>query len=211
MWHIEGTRHFRTCIKTLQRNSLRSASFLEWNNKLRRAVPMKSSDWRYLVFKLFALFSTIITQPILLLWCYEVNKSVTGSVTLVSKYASIISAFVAFTVLPYLWFFAKELNSQKFVTYFHEILNLDKRLNVYILLKLMVTKSKYHPKNLATVTTIANLGTFMVNYTAPAFIVWLSVTNNSPFNGFILHHRTILFYLYYSILFYIRHQQLSKL
>ncbi|OXA47806.1 hypothetical protein Fcan01_16841 [Folsomia candida] len=187
MWHIEGTRHFRTCIKTLQRNSLRSVFFLEWNSKLGKAVPMKSSNWQYRGFKLFALFSTIITQPILLVWCYQANKSVTGSVTLVSKYASVMSAFIAFTVLPYLRFFAKESNSRKFVTYFHEILNLDKRLTVYILLKLMVTKSKYRPRKLDTVTKIANLGTFTMNYIAPAFIIWASVTNNSPFNGFILH------------------------
>lgn len=127
MWHVEGTRHFRACIASIKLNSLRSTYFLEWDSKVGNAIPKKSSSRQYRAFQSFTLISTLIVQPIFFLRCYQISKSPPGSVTLIAYYINVIGTILALVALPLLWFFAKESNLQKFVTCFHEVLNLDKR------------------------------------------------------------------------------------
>ncbi|OXA48038.1 hypothetical protein Fcan01_16991 [Folsomia candida] len=127
MWHIEGTRHFRACITFIKLNSLGSTYFLEWDSKDGKAIPIKSSSRQYRAFQSFTLISTLITQPIFFIRCYQIAKSPPGSVTLISYYVNIIGTIVTLAVLPLLWFFSKKSNLQKFVTCFHAVRNLDKR------------------------------------------------------------------------------------
>lgn len=145
MWHIEGTRHFRACITFIKLNSLGSTYFLEWDSKDGKAIPIKSSSRQYRAFQSFTLISTLITQPIFFIRCYQIAKSPPGSVTLISYYVNIIGTIVTLAVLPLLWFFSKKSNLQKFVTCFHAVRNLDKRFYGKLVLSALLVLQFINP------------------------------------------------------------------
>lgn len=127
MWHLIGTRQFEVCIKSIHRNSLRCAYFLQWEGKEGKAVPIKSYSRKYQGFQCYAVFCTLIILPVYFLRWYQILTASPGSITVIQYYACVVGTIMMLVGLPFLWFFSKKSNLRKFVTYFHEVLNLDKR------------------------------------------------------------------------------------
>ncbi|OXA48167.1 hypothetical protein Fcan01_16880 [Folsomia candida] len=184
MWHIEGLLHLRACVESIQRNSLRCAYFVEWDNKLEKAVPLKSSTRQYRAFQSFAVFCTLIIQPIFFLRCYQIAKWSSDMVPPLSYYSAVTGTILLVMVLPYLWFFAKDANVLKFITFLYQIIKLDKQFHDLLPIIVITKKPRNHLGNL---TNLGNLLTLTINYTSPAIITLISFSENAPVYGFIIY------------------------
>lgn len=133
MWREEAFHHLRRSIQATQRTSLFTGYFISWDEKNRCATPL-GKGWHYRTFQIFALFSILITIPIIVakllqLWTLsgEVDKSERMEILTEIIFTFLQLGYFLIS-LPMWWYFFLPSGPRRFVTVYHALLNLEAKL-----------------------------------------------------------------------------------